>query len=603
MKLVLESSPYSFNGVCLWTDSKIVLGWINGNPDRYKKFIASRIRKINKLSDKRNWYHVEGINNSADCASRGLLPSQLSAHELWWNGPSFLHDENFSPNKQNFKTDHEREITITNANTNVSILSDITSFHGLKKTMAYALRFIWNCKNRNNKRIGVLTMDEIDQAQTVILKSIQFEFFNDEISLLSKDKPLPKTNRLVALSPFIDENGLLRVGGRLSRADLPFDARHQILLPKKHPITDSIIKEKHEACNHGGPKLTESVFRQRYWITDSQRSIKSVVRKCINCFKTNPKPMHQYMADLPANRVNVPRKPFFNTALDYTGCIFIKMANGRGHRTTKAYISIFVCMATKAMHLEVVSELTAAAFIAAFRRFVVRRGAMRHLHSDNGTNFVSSNKILMENAELEAEEYHKVICNELIKNETRWHFSPPGAPHFNGLAEAAVKTVKLHLIKTIGDTKLTFEEMATLLAQIEACVNSRPLCPLSSSPDDIGVLTPGHFLVGEPLVSPPEQNHLESNINWLTRAHQASVSTPFEVTKFDSSPGLYFEKMSDVYIVGATWNVLAYLNLETLNKEYFSIQLNFSTAKSICLNKLAERTGCRIIISHLSARE
>lgn len=100
---------------------------------------------------------------------------------------------------------------------------------------------------------------------------------------------------------------------------------------------------------------------------------------------------------------------------------------------------------------------------------------------------------------------------------TTWHFSPAGGPHFNGLAEAAVKSVKLHLKKTIADAKLTYEEMCTLLAQIEACVNSRPLCQLSSSPDDIQALTPAHFLVGEPLVAPPEQSHQEENINWLTR--------------------------------------------------------------------------------------
>lgn len=345
------------------------------------------------------------------------------------------------------------------------------------------LRFVRNCQRKNNDRkyIGILGMDEINEAQFIIFKSIQAECFETELSVLTKGGTLPKTNRLAALSPFIDEDGLLRVGGRLSRANLPYDAKHQILLPKKHSITASIIREKHIQCHHGGPKLTESTFRQRYWITDSQRTIKSVLRECIPCFLSKPKPMQQYMADLPANRINTVEKPFSNTALDYAGYIYIKLAGGRGHKSQRAYIAIFVCMSTKAMHLEAVTNLTAAAFIAAFRRFLARRGAVRNLYSDNGTNFVSANKILAENLELEQDEYNSEVCNELIKNETKWHFSPPGAPHFNGLAEAAVKTVKLHLLKTIGDTKLTYEEMSTLLAEIEACVNSRPICPLSSS--------------------------------------------------------------------------------------------------------------------------
>lgn len=736
MKLVLNAAQFSFDDVVYWSDSKVVLGWINGNPDRYKKFIATKIRKINEFSDKNGWHHVDSANNAADCASRGLLPSQLVSHPIWWHGPNFLHGNELklsSPN--NFVTDHEKEVVVASAN--VNILPDISSFYELKKCMAYVLRFIWNCrkKNKENKRVGVLTMDEMEQAQHVIVKMVQCEFFGDEISILTAGKSLPKTNKLAALSPFIDDFGLLRVGGRISKADLPFDAKHQILLPRRHPITSAIIKQKHVKCKHGGPKLTESVFRQKYWISDSQRAIKSVLHHCIDCFKTKPRPMQQYMADLPANRVNAVEKPFSNTALDYTGCISIKLAGGRGHKSQKAYISIFVCMATKAIHLELVSELTAAAFIAAFRRFVARRGAVRNLYSDNGTNFVSANKILQENADIEEEEYHAEVCNELRKNDTKWHFSPAGAPHFNGLAEAAVKTVKMHLLKTIGDTKLTYEEMCTLLAQIEACVNSRPLCQLSSSPDDISALTPAHFLVGESLVAPPEPNHLESNVNWLTRwqrvqrmaqyfwsrwqadylnqlqmrskwlnknangpnvnelvlirdenlpstqwkrarvidvhpgtdaltrvvtlktennilkrpivkicplpidspdvevnsnvvrvtkrnaprmgvlplitallalcvtvTHQSNVNEPFEVTKFDSSPGLYFEKMSDIYTVGANWNVLAYLHVEALGREFASIENDLSTAKSICFDKLTERTGCRSIVALLEQR-
>lgn len=110
---------------------------------------------------------------------------------------------------------------------------------------------------------------------------------------------------------------------------------------------------------------------------------------------------------------------------------------------------------------------------------------------------------------------------------TKWHFSPASAPHFNGLAEAGVKSVKSHLKKTIGDTKLTFEELSTLLADIEACVNSRPICALSSSPNDVSVLTPGHFLVGQSLIAPPEPNHIESNANWLDKWQRVQKMTQY----------------------------------------------------------------------------
>ncbi|XP_055307051.1 uncharacterized protein LOC129571301 [Sitodiplosis mosellana] len=115
------------------------------------------------------------------------------------------------------------------------------------------------------------------------------------------------------------------------------------------------------------------------------------------------------------------------------------------------------------------------------------------------------------------DKYDEAVCKELAKSGTKWHFSPPGAPHMNGLAESAVKSIKLHLKRTIADNKLTFEELSRLLAQIEACVNSRPLCRLSSDPNDLMALTTAHFLVGQSLILPPEECHIEAKATWLNR--------------------------------------------------------------------------------------
>lgn len=453
---------------------------------------------------------------------------ELISHQLWWNGPDFLRTKsNFEQTMTLIEVPNELlkiRVNLAKTSPSPSPLGDSTfeEFDTFEEIQKHVANIVSPRKN------DVFTADELLEATQTIVKYVQNEELHDEKRILLRGMPLPRSNKFTSLCPFLDDNQIIRVGGRLKNSELSFVAKHPILLPRKHRITRLLIQKAHVDCLHGGPKLTESIFKQHFWITNSQRTISAVLHKCVDCFKVNPQTMQQQMAHLPAVRVTMADKPFTNTAVDYTGAILVKFSNGRGAKSQKAYISIFVCMATKAIHIEAVGDMTAAAFIAAFRRLVARRGAIKNLYSDNGTNFVKANKTLQENFDLANEEqYNNEICKELTAQNTRWHFSPPGGPHFNGLAEAGVKSVKLHLKKTIGDTVLSFEELTTLLAQIEACVNSRPLCALSADPNDAGALTPAHFLVGEPLICPPEQSHLESKLNWLTRWQRVQQMTQY----------------------------------------------------------------------------
>lgn len=513
---VIKTMQIEFRRIYLWTDSKVVLGWINANPKRYKTFIANKICKINKVTDKRNWFHVSSENNPADCASRGIFPSELKNHPLWWNGPSFLTDKSFVyPTVQQILPDIELASLTAHVHVmNDSFLPRVSSYYKLKRVMALCLRFIEMCKHK--KRIhDPISMTELRTAEKVIIKTIQKESFESEISELNKDKSISKNNKLIRLTPFLDGNGILRVGGRLKNANIPFNAKNQVLLPHDHFVTKLIIISLHLSCLHGGPKLTESVIRQKYWITNSQHRIKEIISKCVKCFAMRANTMTQIMADLPAARVSMCEKPFTNVAVDYTGEIVYKLNKIRNSKTAKSYIAIFVCMAVKAMHLELVTDLTAVAYIAAFRRFVSRRGQVKNLYSDNATCFTRADKDLQEL--LMSDSFKNDVNNEFLARGTNWHFSPAGGPHFNGLAEAGVKAVKTFLHKSIGSKMLTYEELSTLLCQIEACVNSRPLCAMSSDPNDIESLTPAHFLVGGSLISPPDENLDDVNVNWLSR--------------------------------------------------------------------------------------
>lgn len=222
------------------------------------------------------------------------------------------------------------------------------------------------------------------------------------------------------------------------------------------------------------------------------------------------------MGELPKQRVT-PSPPFSVTGVDYAGPMLIKQGSYRP-KVVKAYIAVFVCMSTKAVHLELVSDLTTDAFIAALQRFVSRRGIVSEMHSDNATNFRGAQHELHHLYELFQKE-HEV--NRIIRycqsKEMEWQFIPPDAPEFGGLWEAAVKSTKNHLKRVIGNDKLTFEEMVTVLCEIEAILNSRPLFTVYNDPADPEVITPSHFLIGRPMTAIPEPTYTDVKISRLTR--------------------------------------------------------------------------------------
>lgn len=215
------------------------------------------------------------------------------------------------------------------------------------------------------------------------------------------------------------------------------------------------------------------------------------------------------MGNLPDVRVNCTTRAFVHVGVDYAGPILLRTAPGRGRKVHKAYIAVFVCMTTKGLHLEVVSDYSSAAFLAALSRFCARRGLPTTIYSDNGTTFQGADRELTETyqAVLQDPEIANALANRLIS----WRFIPLAAPHFGGLWEAAVRSVKNHLRRCIGTSTLTYEEMSTLLSRIEACLNSRPIAAVSENLDDYRALTPGHFLIGAPLIPIPEPSVLEVN--------------------------------------------------------------------------------------------
>jgi hypothetical protein len=220
------------------------------------------------------------------------------------------------------------------------------------------------------------------------------------------------------------------------------------------------------------------------------------------------------MGSLPRARVT-PSRPFQHTGVDFARPIWLRTSKGRGHKAYKAFLSVFVCLSSRAVHLEVVSDYSADAFLAAFRRFVARRGVCQAVYSDCGTNFVGADSQLKALFQEASNDTHRII-GRLADDGIRWHFNPPAAPHFGGLWETILKALKHHLRRVIGETRLTFE-MSTFLAEVEACVNSRPLQTLTDDLENLDALTTGHFLIGAPLNAIQEPSLPDVPVNRLSR--------------------------------------------------------------------------------------
>lgn len=507
-KVISSLSHMSFD-IYLWSDSTIVLSWLNTCPSELKTFVANRVSEIQNASKSSLWRHVPTEHNPADIISRGLSPSQLLESKLWWHGPEFLKQSvqfypDFKHNPLN-EIPEKRHVSclIATVQTN-PLLNKYSSFSKLQRVIAHCLRFIYNCRSASKKLKGHLSCNELNNATNRILKFVQLETFSKEINQLKEKRQVSSESKMLTLNVFLDENELIRVGGRLNNASIPYNRKHPILLPKNHFVTELLIMQEHIRHLHSGPQLTLACLRNTYWIISGRNVIRKVLHKCITCFRTKPIISQQLMGDLPRARI-VPARPFLHCGVDYAGPILIKDGFGRSKKTIKSYIALFVCLATKAIHLELVCDLSSDTFLSALKRFISRRGNVSDMYSDNGTNFVGANNELQKLKELfESDNFKSNIINTLATKNINWHFIPPGAPNFGGLWEAGVKSVKFHLRRIVGNTMLNYDQLYTLLTQIEACLNSRPLIPLSNDPNDLSALTPGHFLIGDSLTAPVE---------------------------------------------------------------------------------------------------
>ncbi|XP_046557263.1 uncharacterized protein LOC124266512 [Haliotis rubra] len=522
-QLMLKELDTDIDSVTYFTDSTTVLHYINSEKKRYPVFVANRVRLIRDYSGPKDWKYVESDENPADIASRGASTAQLLAQSDWFEGPQFLWR---SESEWNLKQPGPAESVVeeTVATTCVSptkmqcegldtLIKHYSSWYRLKRGVVIYLQLINNIKARIRKRKGkvesgvynnkpLFTVEKLECAENIIMKFVQSKSFDKEIHVLTAVERgrVPKHSSVYKLDPFIN-NGILKVGGRLSKSQIPDEMKHQILLPSKHHVTSLIIQDIHKKLGHVGRNHVLSKLREKYWVIRANATVRNILSHCVTCRRLKMPPCEQKMSDLPFSRVN-PAPPFTYSGVDFFGPHTIK----EGRKQMKRYGALFTCLASRAIHIETANSLDTDSFIHALRRFIARRGPVKEIWCDNGTNFIGAARELKEAlAELDQNSIH----SHLLQANIDWKFNPPSASHMGGVWERMIGSVRKILspmLYEFGD-RLDDEAYRTLLCEVEAIVNSRPLTTVSSDATDLNPLTPNHLLMIKSNVFIAPQEH------------------------------------------------------------------------------------------------
>ena len=492
----------------LWLDSKIALCWIN-NQGEWKQFVRQRVNEILKLTRKEDWAHCPGSENPADVGSRGELASTLKGNELWWKGPQWLSGpvEGWPTTEitETPETSDERKhvaVTVASVSTRkgLSCIIDIKRFSKvgkLHRVTAWVRRFLHNLKSRRNgqpRRVSGLNREEIIQAEQEWIREAQEDL-----------KKTENYKELVTTFGLVEQQGVLRCTGRLKNSDLEVEAQQPIILPKEHKLTKLMIEWCHSRVHHGGVRSTLGELRSRFWVPKGRQVVKKVISECVTCKREQGKPYQAPpAAALPEFRVKQ-APPFSKVGVDFAGPLYVKSETGK---MAKAYIALFTCCVTRAIHLELVTDLAAATFVRCLRRFAARRGTPTLIVSDNAKTFKASEKVLRKLYD------HPEVRAYLENERIEWRYNLERAPWWGGFFERLVGSVKRGLRKVLKNAKLTSDELVTTLIELEGTLNSRPL---TYEYDELGaeMLTPAHLIYGRRLSTLPDELRNDDEENEL----------------------------------------------------------------------------------------
>ena len=529
-----------------WCDSQVVLGYIRNQSRRYHVFVANRVQEITNVTSSKQWHYVPSEENPSDKASRGASAVELMNDEMWWHGPQCLTSSEELPLDDNSETvdPFDPEVkSVTPLLTKGTVVPQYASlierleyfptWFAAKRAVANCLRFKRKLLKACARRRGIgydggsddkaslteqLTVQDLEEAEAVIIKALQEQAFKDELVLFtgrttdkaeneenksknvmdrdelsSPMQEVQKRSSLRKLDPVVTSDGVLCVGGRIRRADLPREIVHPVILPKTGHITTLIIRQCHERTRHAGREMTLGEIRQQgYWILHGRSAVSSYIVRCVQCRRLRGPTGGQKMSDLPSERLE-PTAPFTFCGVDCFGPFYIKERRSE----LKRWGIIFTCFASRAVHLETVNSMTTDAFLNAYRRFICRRGPVQRLYCDRGTNFVGGHGALKAAIKEMDEER---IKSHLLKDNcdlVEYEFGVPHASHMGGVYERMIRCARSALTSLLvaNGHQLDDELLRTLMCEAEEIINSRPISTSDmTNTNTLEPLTPSFLL-------------------------------------------------------------------------------------------------------------
>ncbi|XP_066553505.1 uncharacterized protein LOC136721589 [Amia ocellicauda] len=491
-----------------WTDSKVVLGYISNEARRFHVFVANRVERIKQSTESAQWRYVASEENPADHASRGLAAKQLVASN-WFTGPSFLWQKELTSEVVKVGEIASSDPEIKKAQAHDTLAKEIRSLLDcLRKFSDWSrmVKAIARLKRRAREAKGLrprswesTSLEERRDAELSIIKMVQQATLSQEIQGIQCHKNSQikdKANKLHKLGPFLDDQGILRVGGRLTHAALHPHVKHPAVLPRDSHVSALLVKHYHERVHHQGRGMTINEIRSNgIWILGCSRAVSSHIYKCTTCRKFRRCTEQQRMANLPEDRMET-TPPFTYCGMDCFGPFHIK----EGRKELKRYGLLLTCMCSRAVHIEMLDDLTTDAFINALRSCIAIRGIVRQIRCDQGTNFVGARREFIQALkEMDQEELKELRC-EFIMNT-------PASSHMGGVWERQIRTIRSVLTSILEQSarQLDCSSLRTFLYEVMAVVNSRPLTTDHlNDPSCPEPLTPNHILtMKSTIISPP----------------------------------------------------------------------------------------------------